>query len=296
MDWQERLVTLFSYIYERDESWLFIHAERMSNNFRPDFSDSEVLTAYLWGIMNGHSKVSLIYEYVRNHLSEWFPKLPAYATYIQRLNRLSAAFSALLSSIQNDFPLLSEPEFLCLIDSMPIMTANAQRSGRAEVAREITDKGWNSSKKTYYCGLKLHVFAVRRAGQLPLPDFITITSASAADINTLKEIAYDLHDASVYADKAYVSKALKQHLEEQGASLNTPVKRKKGQKQLSLIDKIMSTDVSGVRQPIESLFNWIHDKTGIQNASKVRSTNGLLVHTFGKLAAAMLMMTPIFNS
>ena len=228
MDWRERLITLFSWIERRYNLGLFICSERMSNNSRPDFSDSEVLTVYLQGIMNGHSKVSRIYEYVRNHLSECFPKLPAYATYIQRLNRLSAALSALLSSIQNDFPLLPEPKFLFLIDSLPIMTANAQRSGRAEVAREIADTGWNSSKKTYYCGLKLHVLAVRRTGQLPLPDFITITSASAADINTLKEIADDLHNTSVYADKAYVSKALKQHLEEQGASLNTPVKRKKG--------------------------------------------------------------------
>ncbi|MCI5120215.1 MAG: transposase, partial [Candidatus Electrothrix sp. AUS4] len=38
------------------------------------------------------------------------------------------------------------------------------------------------------------------------------------------------------------------------------------------------------------------EKTGIQTASKVRSTQGLLVHVFGKLAAAMLMLTPVFNS
>ena len=43
-------------------------------------------------------------------------------------------------------------------------------------------------------------------------------------------------------------------------------------------------------------LGWIEEKTGIQTASKVRSTQGLLVHVFGKLAAAMLMLTPIFNS
>jgi hypothetical protein len=52
--------------------------------------------------------------------------------------------------------------------------------------------------------------------------------------------------------------------------------------------------VSSVRQPIESLFNWIQEKTGIQTASKVRSYNGLMVHIFGRLAAAMFMM--VFNS
>ncbi len=51
--------------------------------------------------------------------------------------------------------------------------------------------------------------------------------------------------------------------------------------------------VSKVRQPIESLFNWIHEKTNIQKASKVRSYKGLMVHIFGRLAAAMFML--VFN-
>jgi hypothetical protein len=295
MDWQERLITLFYYMDKHRASGLFVCAERMSNNSNPEFSDAEVLTVYLWGIMNGHRKVKPSYEYIRNHLKEWFPKLPAYATYIQRLNRLPQVFAGLLSLIQNDFAPLPEAGYVYLIDSMPIMTANARRSSRAKVAREIADKGYNSVKETYFCGLKLHIFAVRRNGRLPLPDYIGITPASTADINVLKEIADDLHDTSVYADKAYVSNALKQCLEEQNTSLNTPVKRKKGQK-LSVMDEILSSAVSRVRQPIESLFNWIDEKTGIQTASKVRSTQGLLVHVYGKLAAAMLLLTPIFNS
>jgi hypothetical protein len=44
-----------------------------------------------------------------------------------------------------------------------------------------------------------------------------------------------------------------------------------------------------MRQPIESLFNWIDEKTGIQRASKVRSYQGLLVHAFSRLAATMLL-------
>jgi len=45
-----------------------------------------------------------------------------------------------------------------------------------------------------------------------------------------------------------------------------------------------------MRQPIESLFSWINEKTGIQRASKVRSYQGLLVHAFGRLAAAILLL------
>lgn len=51
-----------------------------------------------------------------------------------------------------------------------------------------------------------------------------------------------------------------------------------------------SQAVSKVRQPIESFFNWLNEKTEIQKASKVRATKGLLVHTFGKLAIALLTL------
>ncbi len=79
----------------------------------------------------------------------------------------------------------------------------------------------------------------------------------------------------------------------------TPVKLVKGEPEVlrqrdRAFNDLYSKAVSAVRQPIESLFNWLIEKTDIQRASKVRSTNGLLVHVFGKIAAAFL--SPILNS
>ena len=79
----------------------------------------------------------------------------------------------------------------------------------------------------------------------------------------------------------------------------TPVKAVKNQSEtIKQWDKaandLYSRAVSSVRQPIESLFNWIIEKTDIQRASKVRSTKGLLVHVFGRIAAAFIFL--IFNS
>ena len=51
-----------------------------------------------------------------------------------------------------------------------------------------------------------------------------------------------------------------------------------------------------MRQPIETLFDWINRVTTIQDAGLVRSTAGLLTHIFGKFAAAMMLRTyPEFN-
>lgn len=83
-------------------------------------------------------------------------------------------------------------------------------------------------------------------------------------------------------------------LKEKQSEIHTPVRKKKGQKTLFLSEQMLSTGVSRVRQPIESLFNRLQEKTGIQSASEVRSYKGLMVHIFGKLAAAMFML--VFNS
>ncbi|WP_417915028.1 hypothetical protein [Candidatus Electronema sp. JM] len=63
-----------------------------------------------------------------------------------------------------------------------------------------------------------------------------------------------------------------------------------------MTDEIISTAVSRFRQTIESLFNWINEKTGSKTASKNCSTQGLLVHVYGKSADAMLLLTLIFSS
>ena len=75
----------------------------------------------------------------------------------------------------------------------------------------------------------------------------------------------------------------------------TPVKAVKGmaeviKQRIKAANDLFSTAVSRVRQPIEAIFNWLIEKTDIQRASKVRSTNGLMIHAFGRLAAAFITL------
>ena len=50
---------------------------------------------------------------------------------------------------------------------------------------------------------------------------------------------------------------------------------------------------SKVRQPVESFFACIIEKTGPQNAQKVRSVKGLNVHLYAKAVAALLIVRTI---
>jgi len=75
----------------------------------------------------------------------------------------------------------------------------------------------------------------------------------------------------------------------------TPVKAVKGMPEvLKKMDRaandLYSRAVSKIRQPIEALFSWLIEKTDIQKASRVRSTKGLTLHVYGRLAAAFIAL------
>ncbi len=100
MEWETQLMRVYCDVYEHYQPHLWLYCERMSNNSTPDFTDEEVITIYLFGIQRKRKTVKEMYEYVRDHLAEWFPNLPSYGGgYVQRLNNLSSVFPSLLNAI-----------------------------------------------------------------------------------------------------------------------------------------------------------------------------------------------------
>ena len=108
----------------------------------------------------------------------------------------------------------------------------------------------------------------------------------------MREQEVDVPNSSLIGDKAFADPTLQEMLREQQTTLYAPRKKPKGQ-ELSEPEKYYNRLVSRLRQPIESFFNWLIDKTDIQRAGRVRSTEGLMIHCFGKLTVAMLLL--VFN-
>jgi len=294
MEWEIQLIKVYCDVDEQYQSHLWMYCERMSNNSSPEFTDEEVITIYLFGIQRKRKTVKEIYEYARDHLAEWFPTLPSYGGYVQRLNYLSGVFPVLLNAIAPTWEGLPGDRLIFLLDSMPIILAQGRRRFQAKVAGDVADCGYCASKKLHYYGLKLHLLGIRQPGTLPHPEYLELTSARPHDITVLERIYPYLWHGELYTDKAYISEVLRLLLEHQEMWLQTPHKKAKGQEKLRMFEKLWSTSVSRVRQPIEAFFSWLEEKTGIQTASKVRSLNGLLVHVYGRLTAAMYVLK--FNS
>lgn len=269
----------------------------MSNNFTPEFTDEEVLTIYLFGIAQNLSKVKHIYQYIKTHLMDWFPQLPSYQAFDKRLNNLHSVFELLIDSIDQSAMkgIIFKSEKV--VDSMPIIVANNKRSSTARVANEICSKGFCSSKNMYYYGTKLHILGIIRPTQLPMPEKSWITGANQNDLTVARPVFAGIYNSKIYGDKIYADMDLNHAMSvEQNSTVITPIKKDKRQKFEDAADNIYSALVSSVRQPIESLFNWLIEKTQIQIANKVRSTKGLLVHVWGKFATALLILTGFFNS
>lgn len=287
-----KLIALYYYICERYNTELCWHCQRFSNNSQPVFTDEELLTIYVFSVAEEEKfKVKAIYKYARKYLLDWFPKLPSYQAFCNRLNRLAPVFPALAECFLQDVDRQGVALDISLIDSLPIITCSGKRAGK--VAPELTDKGFCSTKNLYYYGAKLHSIAFRRPNALPLPEFLILTPASENDLNAIRHILPKLKNRTFFGDKIFASKELDEVLlKEADSYIYTPVKLVKGEDPHSrqfkhAADQLFSTAVSRIRQPIEAFFNWLIEIADIQRASKVRSLQGLIVHVFGKIAAAI---------
>lgn len=264
-----------------------------NRNAQPYLTVPELMTIYLFGQLNGHFKKRAIYEFVNQYWRLWFPHLPSYQAFSRRLNLLENHFQALLGSLLahlEESAAAAAAPLDHLIDSMPVILASGSKSKRARVARQIANTGFCATKQMHFHGVRLHLIAKRQSGKLPRPTHLWLERANTHDLTALRTQSEIPNNINLFGDKAYASRQFNKLLREaRHINLLTPIKKPKGGA-LSQTQKHYNKLVSKIRQPIESFFKWLIDKTDIQRASSVRSTEGLLVHCLGKLSFALLLL------
>ena len=266
--------------------------QRLSNNAKPEFTDQELITIWFFAHLEGCFEKKKMHQLIEKYWREWFPRLPSYQTFVLRLNRLEPTFQTFGAVLSRALAAHRTPEFDHLVDSLPVMLAQHGHSYGARVGREMADIGYCAAKKTHFHGVRLHCIAQRRTGRLPLPSQVWLCAASHHDSKAFIEQQPEVAATALFGDLAYPTPEIISHLQEQQTRLIAPRKKPKG-KELTPDEKYYNRLVRRIRQPIESLFNWIEEKTEIQRASKVRSTDALMVHCWGKLAVAFFLL--VFN-
>ena len=288
----KKIIELYCNICQCNDSRFVEGKQRQSNNNCPKFSDEELITVYLWGKAQQLLTRKAIYNYTKEHLLDLFPKLPSYQAFCRRLNRLAPAFRALAEIWSEQTIARTEQTSCYVVDSCPIMLARHSRSNRGKVAPELCRLCRNPTRNEWYFGVKLHVFGMLRPQKLPVPCAMYISSSSLCDLWAAKQIFRDcspISNGTLLADRAYIDADWAEELMSQH-NVRIVIPRKKQKYDTLCSRDAVSTRISSLRQPIESLFHWINTKSGIQDASHVRSLEGLLFHVFASLAFACLLL------
>jgi IS5 family transposase len=125
-----------------------------------------------------------------------------------------------------------------------------------------------------------------------LPEKIHLSPASQHDLAALREVQPSLPaGCGLFADKAYFHTETAAACRERGWFLLAAHKRHRNEPESS-VPTLYNRFVSAIRQPLESLFNWLIQRTDLQNVARVRSSQGLKMHCYGKLAVACFLLTP----
>ena len=171
-------------------------------------SDAEVLTtaivAMQWFGGNFERARALLKQ------PQYIPKMLSKSRFNRRLHRIQhlvQTLFAFLGELWKEYNI----DKRYIIDTFPVAVCDNYRIPRARIYQNEAYRGYISSKKRYFYGLKIHLL-VTEAGQ-PVEFFLT--PASYSDGGGLRRFEFDLPSGStVYADKAYTNYLIEDLLEE----------------------------------------------------------------------------------
>ena len=152
---KNKLIELYCTICQCNDSRFREKMQRLSNNKCkcPQFTDVELITVYLWGVRQHLLTRKAIYEYTKENLLGWFPKLPSYQAFCRRLNWMAGAFQALTEIFGEKTLEKCADTHEYVVDSMPIMLARRANSTGARVDRPLCNKCFNSTSQASLCDL-----------------------------------------------------------------------------------------------------------------------------------------------
>lgn len=196
-----------------------LKAMRHHEDEQCEMSDAEVMTtaiiaALFFGGNYAQARRMLASQgYVRRMLSK--------SRFSRRLHRIKPFFLTLFSMLGEYWKALNE-ESIYSIDTFPIPVCDNYRIRRAKLYQGEEFRGYISSKKRYFYGLKLHLM-VTQTGQ---PVEFMLSPGSFFDGTGLYAFDFDLPEGSlIVGDKAYNNYAVEDLLEPAGIRLS-PFRKK----------------------------------------------------------------------
>ena len=188
-------------------------------------SDAEVMTTALTAVLYFGGNFALARRFLNG--PRYIPSMLSKSRFSRRLHRIKGHFLAVFGLLAELWKALNSEQIYSL-DTFPVAACDNYRIPRAKIYQEEAYRGYVSSKKRYYYGLKIHLM-VTEVGQ-PVEFFLT--PGSFSDGGCLPWFDFDIPVGStVFADKAYNLYWLEDVLKEAGIDL-LPIRKKNSKRPL----------------------------------------------------------------
>lgn len=173
-------------------------------------SDAEVITTAIVAMLSFGGNYAQAQKWLNT--PQYIPTMLSRSRFSRRLNRISDLFVPCFNMIGQFWKAIN-PEDIYAIDTFPIPVCDNIRIKRAKIYQDEAYRGYISSKRCYFYGLKIHLM-VTQQGE-PVEFFIS--PGSFSDVKYMDQFDFDLPPGStVYADKIYNSYLVEDCLQEDG--------------------------------------------------------------------------------
>lgn len=238
----KEIITVFCFVDE------FLKAIGEKTDKQAHMSQSEIMTTALIAIKYFGTNYAKALEFLQEH--HYFNKTLSKSRFSRRLNKIP---KSLWNALLHIFRKSSESSEFA-IDSFPIPVCKNVRISRCRIYSGKEYHGYNSSKKEYFYGLKVHVLTDISG----IPVEFYIEPASFHDVRIFQKFTFNLKkDSVIYADAAYNHYEFEKFLQKE-RSIFLAVKRKTNAKNAPL-QKILYDGKK--RKIIETTFSCMLQNT-----------------------------------
>ncbi len=234
-------------IYCLTDDWLRCQNHREEKHCK--LSNAEVLTIaivaarfFKANFETAHAFM-LEYGYIKQRLSP--------GQFNRRLHRLTGILEVLFERLAQVWK-QTEDETIFVLDSCPVSVCDNIRIPRCKIYQNEAFRGYSSSKKRYFYGLKVHMM-VNQSGR---PVEVFLTPVSASDTAELKNFHFNLERGStVYGDKAYNEYETEDLLNEvEGINL-LPIRKSNSKRKLLRLSSICSRIIASALRRVSVPLN-----------------------------------------
>ena len=275
------IITLFCEIHD-----FFLHYEKwvstqclpettpMETRGRPrKLHHSEVMTILIAFHQSGYRTFKHFYlKHVCVYWRSEFPNLVSYSRFVQLKRNVLEISSGYLSAN------LGTCSGLSFVDSTRLRVSDNKRISSHRVFADVAER--SKTSMGWFYGFKLHLI-INDSGELL---DVALTPGNTDDRKPLWGVSEGRLHGSLYADRGYISKDLREKLGKQGVHLVYKVRKNMDPLDLSVSDEVLLKK----RMLIESVIGVMKTQTQLEH-SRHRSFENFQVNVFSALIAYQLM-------